>query len=1196
MVRCCGCILLLFLFFLSGCTGSFNSSDKDDILRTAPENSKLNFSTHPSNTITDTAFINTIEVQLLDEKNELISNFNGPVTLSIETDPSGSAELLGDLVVNAINGVAVFDNLSINKKGLGFTFSVSSGVAEKATSNSFDVSQKIYRSVGADNTIPLSCGSTIIDCTGNGETISFLNSVISFSAAVPTNVGVGDVVVWDSNASTSLNTGDSVGIIHKRLSSTSFQVRTTSGDEVTSSYSGLNWAILRAYTSINNAIDSTNGGTENTAIAGLVGAANANFDSYTGGKDLTISNEQLNFAVYADTRMASATTMNTGWSADSTRFVRIYTPYLSSEVGVSQRHNGYYDKSKELLDNTGTANNSLVIHTSYTIVDGLTVTGRETIFQAATGSDEITFSNNLIFFSPVNVAQRAAIDLNSDVAGKFYIYNNIIAGESGSSVGIYNASTTAFTAYVYHNTVYGVDIGLDNSGSANFELKNNIFSSNVTADIQTCGCSVSANNITSDATSPDNGSFDNVSLNFKSSTGYDFRLDKTNDLEAIDQGVDLSDDNNLTALKDILGFSRGIGAGWDIGAFESYEYNFSDIVKADFDLGSFTRTESSGSDTVSMMAYTESQRELQSGDSLFNANLIGLWSGNGTLGVVADATTIVDLSGTGNDLTTSDGATDNTMNFVTGKLNQAIQFDGTDDYASSPNVEIPANYSVAFWFKNDLRAPDATPTQPFSWNSSNGQGIRFSWGDGTAGNRQAWTLYYGVTDTLQYSAPLEQSKWYHIAVTYDGTDLKTYLNGSLDQSLAVGPAIDTGSDTVNIGAGAGGTTSFSDGTIDEIAVWNTDLTNAEVNSLYESQKATYVNKGTASFVSRVFNSGSDDNSWKKFSPIPKAPYGKEIASKSESEYTESNVSLTNIVGIWHLNEASGTIYDSSGNGNHSTTVGGTPDYNQIGKFKGSLKFDGTSDYVHFGTGPSMSGTTDFTISLWVKTTNDGANGKNGMSLVQQRDPGWDNGEYLINIGKDYNGGDPHPGQVLFVVWEDGGPQVSSFWSYKRVDDGQWHHITAVREGLTLRIYIDGVLDREETGAGPLDNLNAGNVTVFGRDELFEDRFFEGEMDEVAIWSRALSTSEVVSLYKRGALRLKYQVSNCDLSNCSDGSFIGPDGTSSSYFSEISGQGSAIENYYLFGNSSSRYFQYKVIFESDDSFYTPELKNVYIFSE
>jgi hypothetical protein len=115
------------------------------------------------------------------------------------------------------------------------------------------------------------------------------------------------------------------------------------------------------------------------------------------------------------------------------------------------------------------------------------------------------------------------------------------------------------------------------------------------------------------------------------------------------------------------------------------------------------------------------------------------------------------------------------------------------------------------------------------------------------------------------------------------------------------------------------------------------------------------------------------------------------------------------------------------------------------------------------------------------------------------------------------------------------------------------------------------------------------------------------MDEVAIWNRALSTAEMLQLYQRGASRLKFQVRTCDDSACAGESWQGPDGTSASYFSELNnntvpltGSGdvkatlpSMLFSQFISPPANNRYFQYRVIFESDTATTSlmPELKSV-----
>ena len=108
--------------------------------------------------------------------------------------------------------------------------------------------------------------------------------------------------------------------------------------------------------------------------------------------------------------------------------------------------------------------------------------------------------------------------------------------------------------------------------------------------------------------------------------------------------------------------------------------------------------------------------------------------------------------------------------------------------------------------------------------------------------------------------------------------------------------------------------------------------------------------------------------------------------------------------------------------------------------------------------------------------------------------------------------------------------------------------------------------------------------------------FVGYLDEIALWNRALVDSEILNLYRRGANRLKYQIRTCDDSACSGESWLGPDGTNQTYYSELQN----VKTAGIFSTTgdvqtdamnlvfpefsalvSNQYFQYRVIMESDD---------------
>jgi len=199
---------------------------------------------------------------------------------------------------------------------------------------------------------------------------------------------------------------------------------------------------------------------------------------------------------------------------------------------------------------------------------------------------------------------------------------------------------------------------------------------------------------------------------------------------------------------------------------------------------------------------------------------------------------------------------------------------------------------------------------------------------------------------------------------------------------------------------------------------------------------------------------------------------------------------------WTLDEGSGTIaYDSAGD-NDGNVYGAVWTTGQI---DGALSFDGVNDYVDCGTGPALTGTGDFTVSAWVKTESTAV----GV-IVNQRSTvfrDWD-GSYMFNVQS--------TGYVHFAVYNEG--HNFNFESNIKVNDGIWHHIVGVRRNSTDgEIYIDGNLDN--TGTGPAKSLLNVPV-VIGRWNA-DGSYFNGKIDEVRIYDRALSAEEIqANMYMR----------------------------------------------------------------------------------
>jgi hypothetical protein len=99
---------------------------------------RLVFSVGPSTATAGASIAPAVRVEARDAENNLTTGFTGAVTLSLGTNPSGGT-LSGTLTVNAAGGVATFDDLSINRSGVGYTLSASASQLTAATSEAFDI-------------------------------------------------------------------------------------------------------------------------------------------------------------------------------------------------------------------------------------------------------------------------------------------------------------------------------------------------------------------------------------------------------------------------------------------------------------------------------------------------------------------------------------------------------------------------------------------------------------------------------------------------------------------------------------------------------------------------------------------------------------------------------------------------------------------------------------------------------------------------------------------------------------------------------------------------------------------------------------------------------------------------------------------------------------------------------------------------
>jgi hypothetical protein len=460
-----------------------------------------------------------------------------------------------------------------------------------------------------------------------------------------------------------------------------------------------------------------------------------------------------------------------------------------------------------------------------------------------------------------------------------------------------------------------------------------------------------------------------------------------------------------------------------------------------------------------------------------NLGLVGYWSFNeGT------STTATDFSGNGNKgtLSTNGGSLPTWTN---GKLSTALNFDGSTSYvqvADSPTLNTP-NVTVSAWIRAN------------SWGAFNRRIVTKGIGNQYDLFNNSGVLDWYLVDNAganfsDVSTTLPSTGvWHHIVGTYDGTTNALYVDGVLanSESPGGGPIATNKTDPLFIAArdACDNPGDCFDGKIDEVRIYNRALTASEVAKLYQSG-AVKINASSADL----------DN-------------GSSLENGLVANWTFDGKDLTD------------KVYDVSGNGNHGVIITSdgsahtaTTSMKVLGKLGQALRFvdfgGGDGDVVDIpNSGTVADNLTNISVGVWFKAPVGAANNSFVTKMNTGQFRGWSFG--IVSAGR-----------IEFQVSQDdtnnhGRITSSSF------DDNQWHHAVATLSGGangTITIYVDGV--SQSTGAddsGTPSTYTAPHDIWIGNHIL--SAAFNGPLDDLRIYNRALSPGEVWQLYKLGSVNI-----------------------------------------------------------------------------
>jgi hypothetical protein len=318
----------------------------------------------------------------------------------------------------------------------------------------------------------------------------------------------------------------------------------------------------------------------------------------------------------------------------------------------------------------------------------------------------------------------------------------------------------------------------------------------------------------------------------------------------------------------------------------------------------------------------------------------------------------------------------------------------------------------------------------------------------------------GTWYEIVVSGTISTNTWYHLNVVYrdSGSDYYVYLDGNLVSTFSAATPSDSSGST--LGANNGGGSPYFDGIIDDLRIYNRALSEPEIQALYE--------------LGRVQGR--------------REPVTEPVAADAQvARYALDG----NVDDSWGSN---------NGTNNGVSFVDGI--HGQAGEFQAS-----NSEYVNCG---AIGTRTKFTASLWFDASSWSTSDGNWDYFVSRENSSDYDGPWFLRHNGDSSVG------LEFGVADDSGNQYDIKTGI-RPNTSVWKHFVGSYDGSKMRLYFDGELIGENSVSVTLSTQN--NELIIGSNGG-NQRFFDGLIDDVRIYDRALTPLEIEKLFHRGFHRIQ----------------------------------------------------------------------------
>lgn len=472
---------------------------------------------------------------------------------------------------------------------------------------------------------------------------------------------------------------------------------------------------------------------------------------------------------------------------------------------------------------------------------------------------------------------------------------------------------------------------------------------------------------------------------------------------------------------------------------------------------------------------------------------------------------------------------------------EALRFDGVDDI-----VQTGVGITNALGTSSVLTAEAWIRPNTLAGNGSivSNHNLNSSFCLRRIGNTYNAFVGFGTYNANSAVNTVTLNTWQHVAMVFDGTSLKLYINGNLAGNttfpLYTLPANSIGNATVEVGNN--GFLEAFNGDIDEVRIWKAARTQCEINTFKNCEIPTnatnllanyHFNQGqafsanitnttlvdatssafTGTLTNMALTAANVTSNWVApgavaagFTTTLAPPTVTINANPSLSTCLNNTISLTGsgastytwsggVTNAVAFTASATTVYTlnfTAATGCTNSSIASVTANSCPGE---ALSFDGSSDIVNTGSAltTSLTNSTKLTVEAWVKP-----NTTSGLGTIVGNYNTTSSGALQFLLRRDNS---------MYTFWVGNGATWNNVGSVAAPTLNVWQHIAGVWDGTVSTIYINGVAS--SSFATTISNLgNASNNIVSMGGHALGGEYFQGAIDEVRVWNVARTKCEI----------------------------------------------------------------------------------------